>query len=200
MRFALVTAAVTLAAVAFGAFALTSSGPAAADDQTVAADNFYFCDSSQSGSVCQTSITTGDTVTWSVTGGSHTVTQCSGSDFATCPSSGGFDSSQLSSGGTFQQTFDSAGTFYYRCNFHPAEMRGQITVAEAQTATPTQAPTDAPTDGGSPTASPAGIPQTGGFPDDSGSGTMFWVYAFLALGMLFAAGGVASYAIARARD
>lgn len=108
-----------LAAVAFGV-AVFAAAPAQAQQMTnIQVGDFYFCDSSLSGSVCTTEITEGDTVTWTFGGTyTHTVT------------GGNFDSGQQSSG-TFSFTFDEAGTYSYQCNIHPTQMQGEIVVTAA---------------------------------------------------------------------
>ena len=138
-------AALLFALVGFG----TSSGASAADDVHVDADDFYFCNPSFLNSVCETTITAGDTVVWDNIGGLHTVTQCDGA-FSTCPPSGGFNSGLLNPGDSFSQTFDAPATISYRCAIHPVQMRGRI-IVEAQD-TPTPSPTPEPTVG--PTAAP----------------------------------------------
>lgn len=175
MRFGAYLAVLISALTATAAISLASPGTSGAQDTEITTADFYFCDASFENGVCDTSITAGDTVTWSVTGGFHTVTECD-SSFAACPPSGGFDSSQLVAGGQFQQTFATPGTFYYRCDNHPTQMRGTITVTGAQE-TPTPEPTDSPTADGSATATPAvsvtatpaGAPSTGGEPGSPGS-------------------------------
>ncbi len=150
-------------------------------------DNFYFCGASSQGGVCETTVNAGDTVAWSVNGGTHTVTECDDS-FSACPPSGGFSSGTLSSGGSFSHTFSTAGTFEYRCNIHPSQMRGRITVVAQATPTPTAAPTQgaSPTLAASPT--PVKVPSTGGAPGGGGSP---WAAALLALGGLALLAGAA---------
>lgn len=196
-------------ATLIGALGLTivtlAMGTAAlADDQEVAVDDFYFCDGSFENGVCATTIMAGDTITWSVEGGFHTVTECDGS-FATCPPAGGFDSGQLTVGAQFQQTFDTAGTFYYRCDNHPTQMRGTVTVEAAQdTPTPTPQPTGSQTpaasDAASPTASvaasPAGVPTTGA----AGSGGQANGVLIAVIGALATAGAAIAVLRALRRD
>lgn len=78
------------------------------------------------------SIPAGSAVTWTNKDTAvHTVTSGSveqGSGAVTAHSDGVFDAGELAKDKTFSHTFASAGTFTYFCNFHPATMRGQVTV------------------------------------------------------------------------
>lgn len=182
-----------LLAITAGVLAFANSGSARAADQTVEVGDFYFCSSAQSGQVCQTNVTAGDTVTWSVAAGSHTVTQCTDAAFTGCPPAGGFNAT-VSTGQTFSQTFNTAGTFYYRCDFHPTDMRGSVVVAAAATASP------APTSPGATAAvtarpSVAAAPSTGGPLGDEGTAT--WAYLLLAFGGIAIGASAATFAIAR---
>src|SRR5574341_2229424 len=103
MRSALVVAALTVALAASAAILTSGPDGARAAQTNIDVGNFYFCDPSFGGAVCETTITAGDTVVWSVTAGSHTVTECA-SDYTGCPPAGGFDSGALSQGGQFQRT------------------------------------------------------------------------------------------------
>jgi len=49
---------------------------ARAADTTIDTGNFWFCDPSFQGSVCDTTIQVGDTVTWNWVEGTHTTTEC----------------------------------------------------------------------------------------------------------------------------
>ena len=145
--------------------------PSAQSGPLVQIGDFWFCNAGDS--ACHTSntgdvdsavtIAAGETVQWNWTGAStHSVTACSGSDFATCGEAQGFDSG-IKSSGTFSRAFSQAGTFYYRCQVHPAEMHGQVTVTGTATG-----------GGGAQPAAPAPagaaqMPQTGGAPSDGGS-------------------------------
>jgi hypothetical protein len=179
-----------LAAIVLNAAIIGFVAPAgtSASNNPVAVGPLWFCDSSQTGQVCQTNIQTGDSVTWTVqTGaGSHTVTQCTDSTFSNCGS--GFDSGILSEGGTFTQSFANAGSFYYYCGFHPSQMRGVIVAAQAATPTPSPSPAPGsatPTASAGPTRSPttAGLPSTGGAPS-SGAGASSWEVLAVALVLL----------------
>ena len=59
----------------------------------------------------------------------HTSSNCG----ASCDSPDGslWDSGTINDRSTVQFTFSEAGTFLYRCNIHPAQMRGQIVVTGA---------------------------------------------------------------------
>ena len=101
---------------------------------TVEVGDFWFCDSSFQGGVCETTIDVGDTVTWQWVGfAPHTSTEW-GDSLGTCPApplgEELWDSGTKSSG-TFDFTFDSTGTFLYRCQIHPSTMRGRIVVEVA---------------------------------------------------------------------
>jgi hypothetical protein len=106
-----------------------------------------------------TTVDVGDTVDWTWVGGlPHTTTACSGSDFATCDQSQGWDSG-IQTSGTFSFTFTQPATFYYRCNVHPDQMRGQITVVAPAEPSPSPQPTPQASPQASPEASPQPTPQ-----------------------------------------
>ena len=100
----------------------------------VAVGNFWFCNSSFGGGVCENdglggTVIVGDTVRWTQTSSAaHTVSQCTDGTFTSC--SGGFQSGTLTANSSdqFAETFSQAGTSFYRCNFHPTSMRGRIVV------------------------------------------------------------------------
>ena len=131
-------AAVTLAGVTLAVLAGLRAGPFAptpssAADTTIDAGDLWFCDSSLTSQVCETTINVGDTVTWDFVAGTHTTTECGG-DCWTAPVSTGsalWHSGNRSAGQMFQRTFDAPGTFNYQCNIHPTEMRGRIIVSGA---------------------------------------------------------------------
>jgi len=117
-------------AVTLTVVGLAGNGQTSAATATVNVGDFWFCNSTFSGSVCPTSIKTGDTVTWNWVGSaSHTTTACSDGTFTTCGAAQGWDSGSMSTG-TFSHTFNSAGTFFYHCQIHPAAMRGRIDVLQ----------------------------------------------------------------------
>lgn len=182
--------AMLLAATIFVASPQTTS----AEEVEVETNNFYFCSASFFNNVCETTIATGDTVTWNNVGGLHTVTQCD-DDFGVCPPPGGFDSGFLNPGDTFSQTFDEPGVITYWCDIHPVQMRGRILVEDPPTPTsspvpspspePT-APPDAETPAPSPVITPAEVPSTGAA---SGGGTMpSLAIALATLGVALVAG------------
>ena len=176
--------------LAMGPVLLWGSSRAAAAPVPIEAGNLYFCNASHQGAVCETTVTAGDTVTWNVIAAVHTVTQCDDS-FSTCPPAGGFNSGPVGSGSSFSHTFDTPGVYAYHCSFHPADMKGRITVQAAATATPTAAPTAAPTGTGTPsptaTAAPAAVPRTGG-DAGSNSSTAPWASLIILAGAVLLAG------------
>lgn len=179
----LLVAKIPLVAIAIAAS--LALHPASAATVAIEGGNNYFCSGGFEGSVCETDVTAGDTVTWTMVAGTHTVTQCS-EGFSQCPPTGGWDSGILAVGAPYSQTFGSVGTYFYRCELHPSEMLGKIVVAAA-TASPTPVVTAGPTNapGGSDTATPVALPQTGGAAS-SGSGVT--VYVPLGLALLACAG------------
>ena len=179
--------------------ALVATLPATAATEQVEAGSDYFCAPSFENSVCTTTITAGDSVTWNVLG-IHTVTQCD-STYTTCPEAGGFDSGVLETNETFSQTFDTPGDVAYFCAIHPSSMRGVISVVAAATDAPTPPPDV--TDGASPpagttaapAASPAVMPESGGEPPSGGLPQVL----VLALGGALAVFGVAALYSTRRR-
>src|SRR5438094_4839191 len=124
------TVKIAAIAVTLTVVGLAGNGQTSAATATVNVGDFWFCNSTFSGSVCPTSIKTGDTVTWNWVGSaSHTTTACSDGTFTTCGAAQGWDSGSMSTG-TFSHTFNSAGTFFYHCQIHPAAMRGRIDVLQ----------------------------------------------------------------------
>lgn len=72
-----------------------------------------------------TPVDKGDTVVWTNRmSKKHTVTADNGE----------FDSGALAKGQSFTHVFDSAGTVPYHCDFHPDQMTGEVTAAEAPVA------------------------------------------------------------------
>jgi plastocyanin len=194
MRLTFALGALGLAALTLAAVGLATD--AQAKTVSIETGNFYFCDAGKQGQVCTTTgVEVGDTVTWTVATGSHDVQQCSDATFTNC--SGGFDLGPFSAGQSKSQTFNTAGDIYYRCAFHPSQMRGEIQVVAAATATPT--PTTAPsqTAAASATATPASVPNTGGPPDNGGSNTL--EYILFGAGGLLIAGALAAFVYARVR-
>jgi plastocyanin len=189
---------VALIALAAGSLVVAaSSGPARAQDQTVAVGDIWFCNAQFENGICDTTVTAGDTVTWDFSAGTlaHTTT-------------GPFwDSGFITDGSTFSVTFDSAGTFAYTCTVHPSQMNGRIIVQEAQQPEPTQPATDQPvsdqpgdaTPVDAPTSAPAGddeaasgVPTTGFGPQERSSS--WWLTAVLAAaGVSLTALGAAAY-------
>src|SRR5947209_8781748 len=103
------TVKIAAIAVTLTVVGLAGNGQTSAATATVNVGDFWFCNSTFSGSVCPTSIKTGDTVTWNWVGSaSHTTTACSDGTFTTCGAAQGWDSGSMSTG-TFSHTFNSAG-------------------------------------------------------------------------------------------
>jgi plastocyanin len=197
MRWTIALAALGIAALGVGAFSIASGGSARAATTQVNVGNYYICVAADSGQVCETDITVGDTITWSVQTGTHHLVQCADSNFTACPPAGGFDGGNFSTGQTFSQTFATAGTFFYHCTIHPGEMMGKVVVAAAATASPSPTPTFIPSGTTRPTATAAKVPSTGGPPASSGADP--WEYALLALGMTLLGGSGLAFAFARRR-
>ncbi len=201
VRLVAVLSSVSLSLVALVAFALVGRSASAAG-VSVEAGNDYFCSQAFEGSVCETDVTAGDTVTWNVVAGSHTVTECS-AGFAACPSAGGFDSGILVDGQTFVHTFDTPGTYAYRCELHTSELLGKVVVSAAigsPTPSQTPSPTIEPTPTGTtetPTIAPtvAALPKTGGA--TAGSGAAAWRYLLLVVGMTLLSAAVIAFSAAR---
>lgn len=196
MRLTFVLSALGIAAFAIAA--VTFSTGAQAKTVEIEAGNFYFCDASKAGQVCETTgVVAGDTVTWRVASGTHKVVQCTDATFTNC--SGGFDLGSFSTGQTKSQTFNTAGDVYYYCEFHPSEMKGEIAVAAADTPTATPVPTAgaSQTAAASATVTPAKVPATGGPPDDGGSDA--WQSVLLGVGGVFIVSAAAAFVVARRR-
>ena len=176
---------------AAGLLLITAGSAGAQAAVNVPVGDLWFCDSASQNGVCTTEINAGDTVIWNFSGASlpHTTTNCGDS----CDSADGslWDSGTISDGSAFQFTFDEAGTYLYRCNIHPAQMRGQIIVNEATD----QEPVDItlPSDDTDGVAEPEVVvaPSAGTGPP-SGSSSVGWLVAVLTAGgvALAAAGAV----------
>jgi plastocyanin len=199
LRWTIALAALGIAVLGVAAFSIASGGSAQAATTQVDVGNLYFCVAADSGHVCETDITAGDTITWNVSAGTHRVVQCTDSSFTACPPAGGFDGGNFSTGQTFSHTFATAGTLFYHCSIHPTEMTGKVVVAAAVTASPTASPSAAATAAATaaPTATAAKVPASGGPP--ASGGTASWEYALLALGMTLLGGSGLAFAFARKR-
>jgi plastocyanin len=193
MRWTIALAALSIAVLGVAAFSIASGESAQAATTPVNVGNYYICVAADSGHVCETDITAGDTITWSVETGTHHLVQCTDSSFTACPPAGGFDGGNFSQ--TFSNVFSTAGTFFYHCAIHPTEMMGKVVVAAAVTASPTASPTAAAT--AAPTVTAAKVPSTGGLP--ANGGTDPWEYALLARGMTLLADSGLAFAFARKR-
>lgn len=113
----------------------------------------WFCAPKFSGGVCDTTIPLGDTVTWNfgTASGTHSTHEC-GADCSVPVPTALWDSGFVSDGSTFQFTFNQPGTYLYRCNVHPAIMRGRIIVVGEPA--PSATPTTTPPPGTTPTPTP----------------------------------------------
>jgi plastocyanin len=116
-----------------------AAGPAGAT--TIDVGDFWFCDSSFMGEVCETTVSAGDTVIWHVTAGTHTSTHC-GVDcgMVIADPQNLWHSGFISAGQSFQRTFDTPGVFEYQCTIHPFDMRGRIIVSGGPGPTPPPTP------------------------------------------------------------
>ncbi len=185
--------------VAAGLLLMTAGSAGAQAAVNVPVGDLWFCDSSLQDGVCTTEIDAGDTVIWNFSGASlpHTTTNCGDS----CDSADGslWDSGTISDGSAFQFTFDEAGTYLYRCNIHPAQMRGQIIVNELADE-PVDEPIDEPSDDDTVGVIEPEIvaPPSAGTGSPSGSSSVVWLVAVLtAGGVALAAAG--AFGLARRR-
>ena len=186
----LVRMLVALAAfLALAGVLLATAGSAAAQAAVrVPVDDLWFCDSSNQNGVCTTEISVGDTVLWDYSGATlpHTTSNCG----ASCDSADGslWDSGTINDGSSFQFTFSEAGTFLYRCNIHPAQMRGEIIVnVVAQEPVDSSIPDD--TDG---VAEPEVIaaPSAGTGPGSSSAISAWYVAGLAIAGLLLVSAGL----------
>jgi hypothetical protein len=105
--------------------------------------DFYFCDPSYQGGVCDTVIRAGDTVTWNFASTAHhTTTECGAScdSPTTSPLWDSGPVSSLDASHTFSHVFNTPGTYLYYCSIHPNLQRGRIIVQPAGGPTPTPTP------------------------------------------------------------
>jgi len=204
MRFAVALAAAVLSLIALAAAVLLPAGRetlAQSATTTVQVGDYYFCDPSYLNGVCETTVDEGDTVQWQFVGNElHSTTECS-DDNDTCSAPHLWDSPLVNSGG-FSYAFDTPGTYLYRCQAHPFEMRGQVTVLAAAQPTPTpqaspQASPLAATP--SPAAQPSAVPSGGGAPPAHAGATLSWL-AVVGGGMMVAAAAVIVARALRRRD
>lgn len=201
MRALALIAPIAISVVAAAAFALAPSGQHARAQSTTTIEigDLWFCNESFSGGVCETTVTEGDTVEWQWTGSApHTTTECGG-DLENCPEPHLWSSPEQDAG-TFSHTFDTPGTYVYRCQVHPSDMRGSITVEAGAQATTQPSPEATPqaSPGASPQATPgaalpsaggpSAVPSGGGAPPSSG-GADVALWLALAGGFLLAATG-----------
>jgi len=182
---------VSLLLVLIGSGALLTSltpRPASADQTvTVAAADYWFCNASFQGGVCETDVHAGDTVVWNFSQAmeQHTTTECGGS--CDGPSMQPvWNSGTIDPGGTFQFRFTQPGTYLYRCQVHPLQMRGRIVVAAVAPAVRPTSPSGQTPSGQTPSANPTATPSsstlpTSGYGPQSGASGWWW-FAALALG------------------
>lgn len=184
--------------VALGSLALLAQSDSAQGQQqtTIAAGNYWFCDASHSGNVCETTITEGDTVVWDFSAAMATHTSTGSS----------WDSGNRNSG-TFSFTFNDAGSYDYHCNVHPTQMMGRIIVQAAApepTATSPSSGGRTPVAAATPTARTSGgvptvvLPTTGQGPSSGASGSWWLLGVIAAAG--FALSGLGALAYARRRS
>jgi hypothetical protein len=179
-------AAALVAFLALGAALLVGSPhQAAAATTTITVGDFWFCNASFGGGVCETTIEAGDTVVWdfSQAMNQHTTTECGAS--CDSPSSMPLWNSGRMSGGAFQFTFTQAGTFLYHCQVHPTQMHGRIVVqAAAPPATSTSAPAAGQTPSVAFTPAPISVPPVSDGLPTSGQGPQpasdWWLLGALA--------------------
>ena len=138
----LTIAALSLIAVA--SVALSGGSDAGAQSSvTIGVGDVWFCGPSFQDGVCETTVTAGGPVEWQWVGSApHTTTHCA-DDFTNCGGPREWDSSPETTSGTFSHTFgpeDAGKTFLYRCQIHPVQMRGEITVVAPRAPTPTPTP------------------------------------------------------------
>ena len=187
MRLSAAAAAAGVSLIALAAVLLPAGrGALAQATTTIDVGDLYFCAPSFENGVCETTVSEGDTVEWQFVGEAlHSTTECPDAH-DTCSSPHLWDSPLLDSG-TFSFSFDTPGTYLYRCQAHPSEMRGQITVLAAAEPSPSpQASPQATAPATTPTATPAvraSDVQSGGAPPSDGSG-LPWLLAVVGGGVL----------------
>jgi len=132
--------AVLIASSALVVLAGVSSASAAADNQSIAIDNFAFAPG-------EVTVSAGSTVSWT---NNQNVRHTSTAD------NGAWDSGIMTSGSSFQFTFDTLGDFAYHCDIHP-EMLGVVHVVAAAPA-PAPAVDPAPAPAAAPAVEEAAAP------------------------------------------
>ncbi len=138
------TSALRLAAVTVVAVAAALLTQPTAAQQTVPVDvgDIWYCDASQMGSTCDTTIAAGDTVVWDFSPAllPHSATACG----ASCNNPTGsplFDSGIIIDSSSYQYTFTQPGTYRYYCVIHLTTQLGRIIVLGGG---PTPTPADRP--------------------------------------------------------
>lgn len=178
---------VVLVALA-GAALLGQADSAQAAQTTIEVGDFWFCDSMHSGSVCETTISQGDTVVWSF-----------GDTMATHTTTGSiWDSGNINRGGTFSFTFNDAGSYEYHCNIHATLMMGRIVVQAAPAPTATSPLSGGHTPAAAPTRTSGGVPTvvlptTGQGPSSGASGPWWLLAAVAAAGVALSGLGALAY-------
>src|SRR3990170_4377255 len=185
MRFAVALAAAGLSLIALAAAVLLAAGRetlAQPATTTVQVGDYYFCDQSYVNGVCATTVNEGDTIEWQFAGSQpHSTTECS-DDLGTCSAPHLWDSPLMDSG-SFSFAFDTPGTYLYRCQAHPIEMRGQVTVLAAAEPSPSPQPSPQASPQASPAAQtpapaaagPSAVPSGGGPPPEDGAAWALWL-------------------------
>ena len=185
----LLVALATLLSLA-GVLLATASSVGAQAAVRIPVGDLWFCDSSNQNGVCTTEISVGDTVIWDFEGATlpHTTANCG----ASCDSADGsiWDSGTINDGSTFQFNFSEAGTFLFRCNIHPAQMKGQIIVTSATQEPIGDSPvSDADDDVGVPEV--VGAPNAGTGPISSSAISVWYVAGLAMSGLLLVSAGLA---------
>lgn len=157
MRFRYLSGVTILAAAAFGLLALTGGpGIQAANIFNAHVHDDYFhptqgfvvgpghttaqalCMAATPDATCTATIQEGDSLMWVAPAplavNAHTVTECTNNTFAVCGAGSSAPNPIEDSGVRFQPgwpylvPFNDPGTFFYRCEIHPAAMRGVVSV------------------------------------------------------------------------
>jgi plastocyanin len=208
MRLAVAPAVAAAASIiVLAAVLLAGEGAAAQSTTTIDVSDLYFCDPLKQNSVCETTVTEGDTVEWRWIGNlPHTTTACA-DDLDACSAPHLWDSPAQNSG-SFSYTFETPGTYLYRCQLHEQNMRGRITVVAAAQASPEPEPSPEPSlEPTEPATTPAPTPTavarvsavpSGGGPPGSGGGEAWWL-AIAGGGAFIAGGALLALSVARRR-
>lgn len=198
-----------LSLIALAGFALGGGSATHAQSTiTIQVGDLWFCDPAFQSGVCKTTVSVSDTITWqdidtSPSDIAHTVTQCGAICDDPPPMTPLFDSrsdpaddgqpapfnTYLDGGEIYSFAFDSPGTYLYRCELHPVEMRGQITVLAPEPSPSPQPPPQPSPAQPSPTPTvfqPSEVPSGGGAPPLEGRSATLWWLAMAGGGFLVA--------------